>query len=136
MIKPSEESPMAEASKIWKCEFCEQELKLNMAGGRPKLPTGYYDNCLLKEHFVGDECIAFRDPDAARRLISQGTWRVNIVEHFDGRDRVSTKECKTAEEAFKYACSQRHSSSGLSIDGPDEQYDEAQIDEWCRQRGL
>jgi hypothetical protein len=64
-------------------------------------------------------------------------WTVHIVEHLDGRDRPSKKEFATEEEAFKYACLQRHSSSSLLIETPDgERYDETWIDDWCRSRGL
>ena len=64
-------------------------------------------------------------------------WTVHIVEHLDGRDRSHTKEYATEAEAFEYACSHRHSSSTLRIETPDgERYDEIQIDDWCRARGL
>jgi hypothetical protein len=55
---------------FWKCEFCGQQVELHH--GRPKLPQEYFENCKLKDYFIGDECIAFRDPERARLLLTEG----------------------------------------------------------------
>jgi hypothetical protein len=56
--------------EIWKCELCGQSVKV-VAGKFVELPQGYFENCKLREHMIGDECIAFRDADGARRILAQ-----------------------------------------------------------------
>jgi hypothetical protein len=49
---------------FWTCEFCGQTIELGQ-----QLPQGYFDTCKLRDHLIGDECIARLDPDGARRLL-------------------------------------------------------------------
>ena len=55
--------------EIWKCELCGQSVEV-VAGKFVELPQGYFENCKLREHMIGDECIAFRDADAAKRILA------------------------------------------------------------------
>lgn len=55
-------------SNIWKCEFCGQCIEIADNGAK-RLPEGYFDKCKLREDMVGDECIAFRQPDMARTIV-------------------------------------------------------------------
>ena len=51
---------------IWECEICGQEILLNPRG--PQLPANFSENCKLREHMIGNECIAFRDLPRAKEL--------------------------------------------------------------------
>ncbi|MGV7219231.1 hypothetical protein [Bradyrhizobium sp. UFLA05-112] len=57
-------------ARIWECPICTQ-MVIARTGSRPILPSGFYDNCKLKDHMLGDECIARRDPATARRLLEE-----------------------------------------------------------------
>ena len=57
-------------NRTWKCEFCGQSVGV-VAGKFAQLPEGYFDNCKLREHMIGNECIAFRDADAAKLLLQK-----------------------------------------------------------------
>ena len=50
---------------VWECRFCGQRIEV----GAHKRPPGYFETCKLRDHMIGDECIAFRDPDKARELL-------------------------------------------------------------------
>jgi hypothetical protein len=52
-------------SNIWDCPFCGQTIEV----GTGRLPPNYFETCKLRDHLVGNECIAYRDPEAARRLL-------------------------------------------------------------------
>jgi len=54
----------------WKCEICGQVVEFKAHGGA-KRPQTVYENCKLRDHYVGDECLAFRDLKAARELDQQ-----------------------------------------------------------------
>jgi hypothetical protein len=47
-------------ANIWDCPLFE------IGGG---LPPDYFETCRLRDQMVGDECIAYRDPERARRLL-------------------------------------------------------------------
>jgi hypothetical protein len=51
----------------WTCPFCQQTVRLGAYG----FCTGaeFRQHCLLREHIVDDECVAFRDPRKARELL-------------------------------------------------------------------
>jgi hypothetical protein len=48
----------------WVCEFCGQVVERRDNGTQT-----VYVNCALREHYVGNECIAYRDAATATRLI-------------------------------------------------------------------
>jgi hypothetical protein len=52
----------------WTCEFCGQIVE-RREDGRARWPVTVYENCKLKDHYVGDECIAYRDPATAKKLM-------------------------------------------------------------------
>lgn len=54
-------------TRAWKCPICEQTV-IKRPDTAPILPSGYFENCKLRDHMVGDECIARRDPETAKRL--------------------------------------------------------------------
>jgi hypothetical protein len=73
-----EESVIAIAAKLmafrlriskWQCSICDQVVTL-IKGGNPRLPRGYFETCMLKEHMAGIECIAFRQETRARELLA------------------------------------------------------------------
>jgi hypothetical protein len=57
-------------SRVWTCPICAQSVIQRPQSG-PILPLGYFEDCKLRNHFIGNECIARRDPAAARRLLDQ-----------------------------------------------------------------
>jgi hypothetical protein len=56
--------------RIWTCELCGQSV-IKRPNSRPILPSGYFENCKLRDHLVGDECIARRDLARARTLLKE-----------------------------------------------------------------
>ena len=40
--------------QIWTCEICGQQVEMNSK----QRPEGFFENCKLREHMVGDECIS------------------------------------------------------------------------------
>ena len=52
----------------WICEFCGQVVE-RREDGRARWPVRTYENCKLKDHYVGNECIAYRDPKKAAKLV-------------------------------------------------------------------
>jgi hypothetical protein len=52
---------------IWDCPLCGQAIEI----GTGKRPPGYFETCLLREHMVGDECLAYRQPEKALELSKQ-----------------------------------------------------------------
>jgi hypothetical protein len=57
------------AGEVWTCPYCEQSIQIIF--GRPELPPGYFEKCQLRDRMVADECIAYRNPDKARKLIAE-----------------------------------------------------------------
>ena len=58
---------MAADKKAWTCEICGQLVEWQ-ANGKPLHPVEVYEACKLKEHYIGDECIAYRDLPKAKAL--------------------------------------------------------------------
>jgi hypothetical protein len=56
--------------RVWTCELCGQSV-INRLGSAPILPSGFLENCKLRDHMIGDECIARRDLKAGRKLIKE-----------------------------------------------------------------
>jgi hypothetical protein len=54
-------------ANIWDCPLCGQSIEV----GTRRRPQGYFETCRLREHMVGDECIAYRQPDKALGLLKQ-----------------------------------------------------------------
>ena len=65
--KPVSERDLAQ--RIWACELCGQKVIMRPGSALPILPPGYFDNCKLRDHMIGNECIARRDPETGRRLL-------------------------------------------------------------------
>jgi hypothetical protein len=57
-----------EKRKAWSYEICGQVVEWQ-ATGKPRHPVEVYETCKLKGHYVGDECIAYRDLPKARELV-------------------------------------------------------------------
>jgi len=55
------------AEKAWACEICG-EVVVWQVNGKPVHPIEVYETCKLKAHYVGDECIAYRDLLRAKEL--------------------------------------------------------------------
>jgi hypothetical protein len=55
-------------ANIWDCPLCGQAIEI----GTHKRPPGYFETCKLPDHMVGDECLAYRDPDRALQLLKEG----------------------------------------------------------------
>jgi hypothetical protein len=55
--------------RTWTCPFCQQSVLIGAYGFCPS--SEFRENCLLKEHIVADECIAYHDPDGARELMME-----------------------------------------------------------------
>ncbi len=51
----------------WDCPICWQRVEI----GNGKLPPGYFETCKLRDHMIGDECIAYRDPQRAQQLLKR-----------------------------------------------------------------
>lgn len=51
----------------WTCPFCQQTVRLGAYGFCTS--AEFREHCLLREHIVDDECVAFRDPRKARELL-------------------------------------------------------------------
>jgi hypothetical protein len=60
-------STIADKSKPWTCELCSQVVEWG-ANGKPLHPVQVYEKCKLEKHYVGNECIAYRDLSKAREL--------------------------------------------------------------------
>jgi hypothetical protein len=57
------------AGEVWTCPYCKQSIEI--ISGRPELPPGYFQKCLLRDRMIADECIAYRNLDRARELIAE-----------------------------------------------------------------
>jgi hypothetical protein len=53
---------------VWGCPLCGQVVEVR--SGQTILPPDYFETCRLPERMIGNECIAFRDLDTARRLLT------------------------------------------------------------------
>jgi hypothetical protein len=54
-------------ANIWDCPLCGQSIEV----GTRKRPPGYFETCRLREYMVGEECIAYRDPQRAQKLLKK-----------------------------------------------------------------
>jgi hypothetical protein len=66
--------PVAErdlAQRVWTCEICGQKVIKRPDSALPILPPGYFEDCKLRDRMIGDECLARRDLEAARRLMER-----------------------------------------------------------------
>jgi hypothetical protein len=55
--------------KTWTCPFCQQTVRLGAYGCCAS--QSFFKNCLLRDHMVGDECIAYLNPRKARELMME-----------------------------------------------------------------
>ena len=55
-------------AKQWTCPICGQMVVVH-GPSLLELPDGYFDNCKLREHMIGPECIAYGDLNEAKRLV-------------------------------------------------------------------
>lgn len=72
MDKPkqaSEAPPPKAGREMWTCPFCQQTVRVGAYGCCA--PPDFVKNCLLRDHMVGDECIAYLNPDKARELLME-----------------------------------------------------------------
>jgi hypothetical protein len=53
---------------FWECHVCGQMLEIQNRRST-KLTDGYVENCKLRDHIIGDECIARRQPELATELM-------------------------------------------------------------------
>jgi len=66
---PGLASAFLSAGEVWTCPFCKQSIEI--AFGRPELPQGYFEKCEFRDRMIADECIAYRNPDKARKLMAE-----------------------------------------------------------------
>jgi hypothetical protein len=66
----SVQKPFHRVKRVWTCELCGQSV-IKRLGSAPILPSGFLENCKLRDHMIGNECIARRDLKAARKLIKE-----------------------------------------------------------------
>jgi hypothetical protein len=59
----------ARGMESWMCEICHQVVERRSDGSLLR-PISAYENCLLKNRYVG-ECIAYRQLDLAREILSE-----------------------------------------------------------------
>jgi hypothetical protein len=58
-----------EQPETWTCPFCQQTVRVDGRGLHPS--DDFSERCLLPEHIVNDECVAFRNPRKARELMME-----------------------------------------------------------------
>ena len=64
---------MSDIDRSWTCEICGQSLFRPAGSTKTILPPGYFQNCKLRDHMIGDECIAYRDLPKAKSLVGHRT---------------------------------------------------------------
>jgi hypothetical protein len=57
----------APSDDSWTCPFCQQTVRLGAYGFCTS--AEFREQCLLRDHIVDDECVAFRNPRKARELL-------------------------------------------------------------------
>ena len=62
---------MSDIDRSWTCEVCGQSLFRPAGSAKVILPPGYFQNCKLRDHMIGDECIAYRDLPKAKSLAAK-----------------------------------------------------------------
>jgi hypothetical protein len=55
--------------KPWVCPLCGQTVIVGPDG--PRMRPKYYETCKLTNHMIGNECLAYRDFEGAKRLIAE-----------------------------------------------------------------
>ena len=55
-------------ARIWTCPICDQSVVKRPNDRKPILPPGYFETCKLRDQMIGEECIARRDVEAAKKL--------------------------------------------------------------------
>jgi hypothetical protein len=55
------------SANTWTCPLCQQKIRIGAYGFCPS--AAFFERCLLKEHIVDDECVAYRNPRKARELM-------------------------------------------------------------------
>ena len=54
-------------ANIRDCPLCGQSIEI----GTGRRPPNYFETCRLRDHMIGDECIAYRDPVGALALLNE-----------------------------------------------------------------
>jgi hypothetical protein len=57
-------------SRVWTCPICGQHV-IQRPNSGPVMPPDYIENCKLRDHLIGNECIARGDLAGAKRLLDQ-----------------------------------------------------------------
>jgi hypothetical protein len=57
-------------NRVWTCPICGQYV-IQRPNIGPITPPGYIENCKLRDHLIGNECIARCDLAGAKRLLDQ-----------------------------------------------------------------
>jgi hypothetical protein len=66
--KPGEgEAPKFHSTDLWTCPFCRQSVRVGAYGCCA--PPDFFKKCLLRDHMVGGECVAYLNPRKARELM-------------------------------------------------------------------
>jgi hypothetical protein len=55
---------------IWTCELCGQAAVSHTASGALTVQPGFYGHCMLRDHMIGNECIAYRQLEEARKMVN------------------------------------------------------------------
>ncbi|GEM_PF-2695491 len=69
MEKRSSKDRLLAPDGAWTCPFCQQTVRVGAYGCCP--PPDFVGNCLLREHMVGGQCIAYLNPRKARELMME-----------------------------------------------------------------
>ena len=67
--RKSEEEALKSRRETWTCPFCQQTVRIGAYGCCA--PPDFEKNCLLRDHMVGGECVAYLNPGKARELIME-----------------------------------------------------------------
>jgi hypothetical protein len=62
-----EEEALKSKHGAWTCPFCQQTVRLGAYGCGAS--PDFFKNCLLRDHMIGGECIAYLNPSRARELL-------------------------------------------------------------------
>lgn len=63
----SKEGNLKSRQETWICPFCQQTVRLGAYGCGAS--PDFFRNCLLRDHMIGGECIAYLNPGKARELL-------------------------------------------------------------------
>jgi hypothetical protein len=87
-------------NNVWDCEFCGQRVEI--VNGKAKRPQTHYENCILKDHFIGDACMAFHDAKGAMRLLQAELFKAGKLV-----DASPLPKPYTLEDLVKYITNKR-----------------------------